>query len=705
MNRIIIAGLLALVSHSALAAQLKYPETKTIQQVDNYHGTYVSDPYRWLEDDVRVSKDVAAWVNAQNKVTRQYLEQIPAKGQIADHLKKLWNYEKRSVIFQKGDKFFFYKNDGLQNQYVLYVQDSIDGKPRVLIDPNSWSKEGTAALGGISVHPDGKYIAYAIQESGSDWRTWKIRDVATGKDLEDELQWLKFTSVKWFNDDLIYARYPRTQKGQEFQSLNQDMKVYRHRLGQKQAQDQVIYFDPKQPNASYDTSIADDKKHIVITSRLGTDSREEVVVLNLADPSSKPNKIVSGFDYEYSVFDSKDSFLYVKTTENAPKGKVLLIDLKKPEKKYWKTLIPEQATVLRQVEKLQDFFVTSALEDAKSKLTLFKLDGTKIKDINLPGIGTISSISPLKDSNDFFYSYTSFNRPSSVYRYDAASGNSNIHFEPKLAFNPDQITVKQVFYKSKDGTRVPMFIMHKKGLKLTGNTPTLLYGYGGFNISILPSFSPSRIAWIDMGGVYAVANIRGGGEYGEAWHKAGTKLKKQNVFDDFISAAKYLIEEKYTSSKKLAVEGGSNGGLLVGAVTTQRPDLFGAAIPHVGVMDMLRFQKFTAGRFWVDDFGSSDNPTDFANLYRYSPYHNVRPGVDYPATLVMTADTDDRVVPSHSFKYIAALQKAHGGQDPVLIRIESSAGHGAGTPTSKRINSAADIWAFLAKNFGMKVNL
>ena len=705
MNRIIIAGLLALVSHSALAAQLKYPETKTIQQVDNYHGTYVSDPYRWLEDDVRVSKDVAAWVNAQNKVTRQYLEQIPAKGQIADHLKKLWNYEKRSVIFQKGDKFFFYKNDGLQNQYVLYVQDSIDGKPRVLIDPNSWSKEGTAALGGISVHPDGKYIAYAIQESGSDWRTWKIRDVATGKDLEDELQWLKFTSVKWFNDDLIYARYPRTQKGQEFQSLNQDMKVYRHRLGQKQAQDQVIYFDPKQPNASYDTSIADDKKHIVITSRLGTDSREEVVVLNLADPSSKPNKIVSGFDYEYSVFDSKDSFLYVKTTENAPKGKVLLIDLKKPEKKYWKTLIPEQATVLRQVEKLQDFFVTSALEDAKSKLTLFKLDGTKIKDINLPGIGTISSISPLKDSNDFFYSYTSFNRPSSVYRYDAASGNSNIHFEPKLAFNPDQITVKQVFYKSKDGTRVPMFIMHKKGLKLTGNTPTLLYGYGGFNISILPSFSPSRIAWIDMGGVYAVANIRGGGEYGEAWHKAGTKLKKQNVFDDFISAAKYLIEEKYTSSKKLAVEGGSNGGLLVGAVTTQRPDLFGAAIPHVGVMDMLRFQKFTAGRFWVDDFGSSDNPTDFAKLYRYSPYHNVRPGVDYPATLVMTADTDDRVVPSHSFKYIAALQKAHGGQDPVLIRIESSAGHGAGTPTSKRINSAADIWAFLAKNFGMKVNL
>ena len=690
---------------AADSAAIEYPETVKTDHTDTYHGTVVPDPYRWLEDDVRESEDVADWVERQNTVTFGYLESIEERERIEARLRELWDYERYGLPRREGGRYFFEYNDGLQNQDVLYVQEELDGEPRLLLDPNAWADDATVALASWFPSPDGKRLAYLEQDGGSDWRIARVLDVDSGELLEDRLEWLKFTGLAWAKDGsgFYYSRYPEVPEDAKFQSLNTNQAVYFHRLGDPQADDTLVYARPDQPSWGFGAQVTDDGRYLVITVWQGTDDRYQIAVRDLAREDGEVEMLIEGFEHDYSLAGNRGSELFFRTSRDAPRGRLIAIDLDRPEPAEWREIIPQTEQVLTQVEHVGGQFVAEYMQDAWSLVKRFDLDGKHLGDVDLPGIGSAGGFFGDPDDTETFYTYSSFDTPPTINRLDLETGESTVFKAPEVAFDPRQYVVEQVFYTSKDGTRVPMFITHRKDLELDGSNPALLYGYGGFNISLTPSFSVTRIAWLEMGGVWAVANLRGGGEYGEAWHKAGTKLDKQNVFDDFIAAAEYLVREKYTNPDKLAIFGGSNGGLLVGAVTNQRPDLFGAALPAVGVMDMLRFHQFTAGRFWVDDYGSAENPEEFAALYAYSPYHNIRPGTEYPAVMVTTADTDDRVVPGHSFKYAAALQAAQGGDAPVLIRIETRAGHGAGTPTDKAIEAYADRWAFLVENLGMRL--
>ncbi|MCA8995222.1 MAG: S9 family peptidase [Planctomycetaceae bacterium] len=689
------------------------PMTKRIDHVDDYHGTSVADPYRWLEDDVRNSNDVAEWVKVQNEYTGKFLEQIPERDAIRARLTQLWDFEKFGTPFKAGGRYYFYKNDGLQNQYVLYRQNSLADEPTVLIDPNKWSEDGTVALSGTSFSDDGRYLAYGVQDAGSDWRVWHIMEIESGRILEDKLEWVKFNTPVWAPDGsgLFYGRFPEPEGGAEFQNLNTNQKIYFHKIGQPQAEDVLVFHRPDEPKWGYSCDVSEDGHYLVITVHLGTDDRYRVFVRDLTEPYGMAIPLVDNFNQEYTFIGNDGPELFFKTDLEAPLKRVIAVDYREIKRNPpsgdavppHREIIAEGETTLDEVSLVGSVFIANALKDARSEVTLYRMNGEKLREVELPGIGTASGFGGQRTDVETFYTFSSFATPPSNYRYDILTGESKLLQRADVDFNPEEFEVKQVFYESKDGTKVPMFIAHKKGIELNGNNPTLLYGYGGFNIPLTPSFSISRLAWMDMGGVYAVANLRGGGEYGEKWHKAGTKLQKQNVFDDFIAAAEYLIAEKYTQPKKLAIQGGSNGGLLVGACLTQRPDLYGACLPAVGVMDMLRFHMFTAGRYWTDDYGCSDNPEEFKALYAYSPYHNCKPGVSYPPTLVTTADTDDRVVPGHSFKFAAALQHAQAGDSPILIRIETKAGHGAGKPTAKIIDELTDLWAFLVKNLDFEL--
>ena len=676
---------------------LTYPTVSKSEQVDNYHGMAIADPYRALEDpDTDVTK---AWVEAQNQVTFSYLNEIPAREKIKQRLTKLWDYEKYGTPFKEGESYFYFKNDGLQNQSVLYTLPTLESEPRVLLDPNQLSEDGTVALSGIAISENGQLLAYGLSSSGSDWQEWKVRDIATGEDLQDHLQWIKFSGAAWTHDHqgFFYSRYDEPNEKTKLEDVNYYQKLYYHKLGTQQSEDILIYHRSDEKEWGFGGNVTEDGKYLIISIWLGTDSKNLVFYKDLTNLNSEIIELINQFAADYSFIDNDDHIFYFRTDLNAPKGRVIAIDTKKPTSENCQEIIPQAVETLESVGILNNQFVADYLQDAHSQIKIFDLKGNFIREVELPGIGSASGFGGKRHDPETFYSFTSFTTPGTIYHYDMKTGKSEIFRQPKVDLNADEYETKQVFYESKDGTKVPMFITHKKGIKLDGNNPTYLYGYGGFNISLTPSFSVSLLIWLEMGGVYAVPNLRGGGEYGEEWHQAGMKLQKQNVFDDFITAAEWLIANNYTKPAKLAIGGGSNGGLLVGACMTQRPDLFGAALPAVGVMDMLRFHKFTIGWAWVAEYGSSENAAEFTNLYAYSPLHNLKPGIAYPPTLIITADHDDRVVPAHSFKFAAALQAAHGGDAPVLIRIDMKAGHGAGKPTAKIIEEAADKWGFLVK--------
>ncbi len=681
-----------------------YPTAPRDNTVDTYHGVKVPDPFRPLEDpDSEVTR---AWVEAENKITFDYLEKIPARGPLKQRITELWNYEKFGIPSKEGERYAFSRNSGLQNQSVVYTAESLSGEPRVLIDPNTLTKDGTTALSGASFSHDGKLFAYGLASAGSDWQEWKLRDVETGKDLDDQLKWIKFSGASWTKDGkgFYYGRYPEPQAGDNLKGANFFQKLYYHKVGTPQSEDVLIYERPDQKIWQFSGNATDDGKYLVITISKGTDDKYQVLYKDLErEPQGEPISIVANFDDEWSFIDNDGPVFFFKTDRDAPKGRVVAYNvLTKMPIAAAKTLIPEADETLQNVSLVGDHFFASYLKDARTVVKVHDMAGKLVREVKFPGIGTAGGFSGKRTDKETFYSFTSFTTPPTVYRYDVGTGESTVYKAPKVAFDPNDYETTQVFYASKDGTKVPMFISHKKGLKLDGTNPTLLYGYGGFNISLTPSFSPATIVWMEMGGVYAVPNLRGGGEYGEQWHKSGTKLKKQNVFDDFIAAAEWLISNKYTSTPKLAISGGSNGGLLVGACITQRPDLYGAALPAVGVLDMLRFHTFTIGHAWVDDYGSSEEPEEFKALIKYSPLHNLKPGTCYPPTMITTADHDDRVVPAHSFKFAAAIQAAQSCDNPVLIRIETKAGHGAGKPTAKIIEEAADKFAFLVKSLGME---
>ncbi len=675
----------------------EYPAARKTDQTDNYHGTVVADPYRWLEDDN--SAETKAWVTAENQVTFGYLETIPQRAAIKARLTELWNYERYGIPFKQGSRYFISRNDGLQNQSVLYTMSSLDAAPQLLLDPNKLSTDGTVALGGYDLTEDGNLMAYGLSTAGSDWQEWKVRDVRTGQDLSDVVKWVKFSSASWTKDGqgFFYSRYDEPTEQTKMTKANYFHKLYYHRLGTAQSEDRLIYHRPDHKDWNFGGGVTDDGHYLIISASQGTDPKNRVLYQDLQTPGAPVVELLMDFDADYTFVDNDGPVLFFRTDLNAPRHRIIAIDVTKPERTNWKEIIPEGPETLVGVNVINNQLVCSFLKDAHSQVRIYNLNGKLVREVALPGIGTVGGFGGKRSDKETFYSFTGFTSPGTIFRYDVPSGASTVFRAPKLKFNPDDFETKQIFYTSKDGTRVPMFISHKKGLKLDGKNPTVLYAYGGFNISITPAFSVAVLDWMEMGGVYAVPNLRGGGEYGEQWHQAGTKLRKQNVFDDFIGAAEWLIANHYTSSKKLAISGGSNGGLLVGACLTQRPDLYGAALPAVGVMDMLRFHKFTIGWAWTSDYGSSDNADEFKALHAYSPLHNIKPGTRYPATLVTTADHDDRVVPAHSFKFAATLQAAQAGSAPVLIRIETKAGHGAGKPTSKLIEEAADKWAFLVQ--------
>ena len=706
-----VAALLAVAAASTAAvaqspaAPLVYPKSVKGDQVDEYHGTRVADPYRWLEDVD--SPEVARWVEAQNAVTFGYLAGIPERAAIRDRLTRLWDFPKYGVPFREGGRTFWFENSGLQNQSVLYVRDSKKSNPRVLLDPNALSSDGTVALSTVAVSDNGQLLAYGVSASGSDWQEFRVRDIDTGKDLSDTLRWIKFSSMSWTKDNkgFFYSRYDEPT-GDALTGVNKFQKLYYHRIGLPQSADRLIYERPDQPDWGFDGQVTDDGHYLVISVWQGTEQKNRVYFIDLAKPkapvvTAPVVKLLDDFDASYTFIDNRGSIFYFQTNKDAPRERVIAIDNHASRRAEGRTIIPEASDALVSVERIGDRFVASYLMDARSSVRFFRLTGQVMGELPLPGIGTVTGIAGDRDDSDFHYAFTSFLSPPSVYHYNLRNGRNERIRAPALDFDLSGYETKQVFFTSKDGTRIPMFITHRKGMALDGTNPTMLYGYGGFNIAMTPAFSSANLVWLEMGGVYAVANLRGGGEYGTAWHEAGTKERKQNVFDDFIGAAEYLIQQKYTSPAKLAIRGGSNGGLLVGAAMTQRPELFGVALPAVGVMDMLRFHKFTIGWGWVSDYGSSDDPAAFQYLRAYSPLHNLRPGTRYPATLVTTADHDDRVVPGHSFKFAAALQEAQAGPAPVLIRIDVKAGHGAGKPTAKQIEEWADIFAFAWKNLGM----
>jgi prolyl oligopeptidase len=691
------------MTHSVFADPIDYPTTETVEQRDVYQVA-VDDPYRWLEQDVRESQRVADWVARQNAVTRAYLDKLPGREQIEHRVTELWNYERYSLPVKRGGRYFFLRNDGLQNQAVLYVQDSLEAVPRLLIDPNTWSEDGTRALADFEPSPDGTHVAYAVQQSGSDWRRIEVLDVASGKRVGDPVEWAKFTSIAWAGDGsgFFYARFPEPEEGAAYQTLNFNHAVYFHRLGTGQDEDRLVYSRPQSPDHGFGIRVTDDGRYLFINVWKGTDERYEIVIDDLSD-DAPPRPLITGFEYEFVLAGNVGKTFYLRTNQGAPRSRVVAVDFDDPDPTRWREIVSEADATLVGASLVGTRLVANYLEHARSAVRLYTLQGAPAGEIELPGFGTATGFAGRPDDPETFFAYASFNRPTTLYRLDVTSATRSVFKQPEVAFDPEDYVVEQVFYRSLDGTRVPMFIAHRRGVERDGTTPTLLYGYGGFNHSVTPFYSTQMLAWMEMGGILAVANLRGGGEYGKAWHDAGRLANKQNVFDDFIAAAQYLIAQRYTSSGHLAIYGGSNGGLLVGAVTNQRPDLFAAAIPAVGVMDMLRFNQFTAGRYWVDDYGDPGNPDDLKTLLAYSPYHNIRPGMRYPAVLVTTADTDDRVVPGHSFKYIARLQKAQAGDAPVLIRIETKAGHGAGIPTSKLIEEVADRWAFLAYHTGLEL--
>jgi prolyl oligopeptidase len=686
---------------------LKYPNTRKTDQVDDYHGTKVVDPYRWLEDDVRKSKEAADWVEAENKVTFAYLESIPQRHKIRERMTELWNYPRYSAPHKEGSKYYYSKNDGLQNQAVMYELDTLDGTPKLLLDPNTWSKDGTVALAGIAFTDDARYLAYGVAEAGSDWNMWKVMDVASRKVLDDEIKWVKFGGASWTHDNkgFFYSRFPEPKANETFQGLSFNQKLYYHKLGTPQSEDALVYERPDQPKWTINGQVTHDGRYLIVSIGDGTTSRKSRTYFkDLKEPDAKLTPLIDNFDSRNSFIDNVGPQFYFRTDKDAPLGRVVAIDLAKPDE--WKEIVPQAKDSLGSVSIVGERIIADYLKDAQSQVKLFGLDGKETNLFTWPMPVSVSGFGGKRTDTETFYSVSSFALPADIYRLDLRTMDAKLFRRAEVKFKPEDYDVKQEFYKTKDGTRVPIFISYKKGLRKDGNNPTLLYGYGGFNIALTPVFSVARLVWMEMGGIMAVANLRGGSEYGEEWHRAGTKNHKQNVFDDFIAAAEYLIAEKYTSTPKLAIQGGSNGGLLVGACMTQRPDLYGACLPAVGVMDMLRFQKFTAGRYWVDDYGSADNAEEFPALYAYSPYHALLKNgpKKYPATLVTTADTDDRVVPGHSFKFAAALQAMQTGPAPVLIRIETRAGHGAGKPTAKIIEEYADQWAFLVKNLGMSAS-
>ncbi len=682
---------------------LTYPSSHKSNQIDSYHGTVVTDPYRWLENPD--SPETRAWIESQNQVTFGYLGEIPARETIKQRLTKLWDYEKYSIPFKEGEQYFYFKNDGLQNQSVLYTLKSLDAEPRILLDPNKFSEDGTVALSGLSISEDGKLLAYGISTSGSDWQEWKVRDIETGEDLQDHLKWIKFSGASWTHDGegFFYSRYDEPKEKTQLEDVNFYQKLYYHQLGKPQSEDTLIYHRPDQKEWGFGGGVTEDGRYLIISVWSGTDSKNLLFYKDLTNPNAEVVELINEFEADYSFIDNDGSVFYFRTNLNAPRGRLIAIDTKKPARENWQEIIPQSAETLESVSILNNQWVADYLKDAHSQIKIFDLKGEFIREVELPGLGSVGGFGGKRYDTETFYNFTSFTIPGTIYRYDMVTGKSEVFRAPKVDFNPDDYETKQVFYDSKDGTKVPMFIIHKKGIKLDGNNPTYLYAYGGFNASMTPGFSVSLLVWMEIGGVYAMANLRGGGEYGEEWHEAGMKEKKQNVFDDFIAAAEWLIANKYTKTDKLAIAGGSNGGLLVGACMTQRPDLFGAALPAVGVMDMLRFHKFTIGWAWTAEYGSPDNPEEFPALYAYSPLHNLKPNTAYPATLITTADHDDRVVPAHSFKFAAALQANHTGDAPVLIRIETKAGHGAGKPTAKIIEEAADKWAFLVRTLNVEV--
>ncbi len=680
---------------------LTYPAARRSDHTDAYHGVSVADPYRWLED--ADTPETRAWIEAENKVAFGYLTSIPGRDRIEKRMTQLWNYEKVSAPFREGGHTFFYRNTGLQSQSVLYVQDSPTDTPRILLDPNTLSKDGTVALTGIGVSHDGRYLAYGRSTAGSDWQEWRVRTVATGKDLSDHLLWSKFSSASWSHDGqgFYYSRYDAPEKGRELQQANYYQKLAYHKLGTPQAQDALIYERPDQKEWSFDGQVSDDGRYLVVTVFQGTEPKNRVFYKDLQDANGKIIELLPQPDATYRFLDNDGPIFWFLTDKDAPRSRVIGVDTRQPEPAHWREIIPQATDNLDAVSVVGDRFLASYLKDAHTLVKVFGLDGALERTIDLPGIGTAVGFAGKRADRDTYYTYTSYTTPSAVYRYDIAGGQSVLFRQPKTPFRPEDYETKQVFYTSKDGTQVPMFLTHRKGLAYDGTAPTLLYAYGGFRIPIVPYYAPDVATWLEMGGVYAVANLRGGGEYGVAWHEAGRLANKQNVFDDFIAAAEWLVKEKVTSTAKLAIQGASNGGLLIGAVMTQRPDLCAAAIPEVGVMDMLRFQKFTVGWGWVNEYGSSDDPKQFAVLRAYSPLHNLKPGTRYPATLILTSDHDDRVVPAHSFKFAATLQADQSGSAPTLIRIETKAGHGGGKPTGKIIAENVDVYAFLVRTLGM----
>ncbi|MDP4280521.1 MAG: prolyl oligopeptidase family serine peptidase [Bacteroidota bacterium] len=678
---------------------IKYPTTKKMDIVDNYFGQKVPDPYRWLENDT--SKETAEWVKQENTVTFNYLDRIPYREKIRKEFQQIWNYPKYGVPLKKGPWYFFRKNDGLQNQSVLYVMKGLDDTPRILLDPNKFSPDGTVALDEISPSKDGKYLAFTIARSGSDWNEICLIEISSGKVLPDTLKWVKFSGMAWKGDGFYYSRYDEPKPGQELAEQNKNHKVYFHKAGTSQKEDILVYENLKYPERNYEAGITEDERFLFIYES-ETTSGNALYFKDLSKPSKSFKLLAPGFDYEYNVVDNLGDKLLVMTNYKAPKKKLILMDPETPEPSHWRTIIPERDDVLESAEIAGDKIVSIYMQNIINKAFIYDFKGKFIDELKLPDMGTLAGFNSHKGDNKAFYGFTSFRYPLTIFSYDIKTNKSVVFRKPDLHFNADDFEVKQVFYSSKDNTTIPMFLVYKKGIRMDGQNPVLLYGYGGFNISLTPDFKISRMLFLENGGIYAVANLRGGGEFGEDWHKAGIKENKQNVFDDFIAAAQYLISEKYTSPEKLAIMGGSNGGLLIGAVMTQHPELFKVAIPQVGVMDMLRYHKFTIGHAWAGDYGTSETKEGFSYLIKYSPLHNLKKGVKYPATLALTADHDDRVVPAHTFKFMATLQEDNAGSNPVLLRVETKAGHGAGKPTSMQIDEAADIWSFIFYNLGMK---
>jgi prolyl oligopeptidase len=690
--------LLALAACQKTRPTLTYPATKKVDQVDDYFGTKVADPYRWLEDDN--AADVKEWVQAENAVTFGYLDTIPFREKIRQRLTEIFNYPRYSSPFRAGEYYFFYKNDGLQNQSVCYIQKGLDGTPEVFFDPNTLSPDGTVRLGIVSVSNDDHYVALSRGEAGSDWSEIRVMEVATKKELPDRIQWVKFSGAAWQGSGFYYSGYDKPAPGQELKAKNEFQKVFYHKLGDPQDKDTLVWEDKEHPLRYVGAGTTEDEKLLFLTVSEGT-SGNELYVKDLAAKGAGFEPLIKGFEFDSAPIDSAGDKVLVHTNVESPNFRVVSIDPKKPARENWQTVIPEKPEVLSGANATGGFLFCNYLKDANTKITQHNLDGTLVREIELPALGTAGGFGGKRDEKILFYTFTSFTYPPTIYRYEPASGRSEVFRRSEVKFDPADYETKQVFYASNDGTKIPMFIVHKKGLKLDGRNPAYLTGYGGFNISEQPAFSPGTLILLENGGIFALPNLRGGGEYGEAWHKAGMLLNKQCVFDDFIAAAEYLIREKYTSKDRLAIAGGSNGGLLVGAVMTQRPELFRVCLPAVGVMDMLRYHKFTVGWGWAVEYGSSDDEKNFRNLYAYSPLHNLKAGVCYPATMVTTADHDDRVVPAHSFKFAATLQASQACANPVLIRIETRSGHGSSN-LSKAIDALADAWSFMFANMEVK---